>query len=198
MSWTLQGTNENQSDIDKLENAIVQAVRSNILLFCSVDDRGIHRGKCYPADCDSRKLFRIGAATTTGDGWKWVGEGQADFIFPGEQVPIERQHYPLLQESNAVSGSSIATALAAGLAALILYVVEVDNHHNLNHMQSYDRMEVVFKELGEGSVPYIQVWELFKTYIPFSDGKVEEGERKDVRKVFEWVSRQLRSISMLE
>jgi subtilisin family serine protease len=188
MSWTVQQTGENQSSIKKLEDAINEATRANILLFCSANDQGAHKDKCYPINCDSKKIFRIGAATATGDKWKWIGEGQVDFIFPGDKVFIQPQHDSLIQKCRALSGSSIATAIAAGLAALILYIVQADNHRNFRPMLNYERMETAFKEPGtSGNIPYILVWDLFRTKFPVGDGSVEENEGK----VFEWVAGRL-------
>ncbi|KAH0545484.1 hypothetical protein FGG08_000485 [Glutinoglossum americanum] len=187
MSWTVQQTGDNQASIKKLENAIGQAVEADILLFCSANDLGNQKDKPYPASCDSRRIFRIGAATLTGDKWKRVGDEDADFVFPGEKILVQPQHYPLAQKCKTLSGSSIATAIAAGLAALILYMVEVDNHRNLRAMTNYERMKAAFSAPGTaGRIPYILVWDLFKTKVQMGDEVVE-----DEKRIFEWVVKQL-------
>jgi subtilisin family serine protease len=162
MSWTIERTAQNEADISALESEIKIAVGRGILLFCTANDQGNQKDKSYPANCDSNKLFRIGAATASGEKWEWVGAGQTDFIFPGEKVLIQPRHGSLLTNCQTVSGSSLATALASGLAALILYLVEVDDHRNLALMRNHSRMMEAFRTKSSESGNYILVWDLFK------------------------------------
>ncbi|KAH0558881.1 hypothetical protein GP486_004487 [Trichoglossum hirsutum] len=171
MSWTIERTAQNEADISALESEIKKAVKRNILLFCTANDQGNQKDKSYPANCDSKKLFRIGAATASGEKWEWVGAGQTDFIFPGEKVLVQPRHGSLLTNCQAMSGSSIATALASGLAALILYLVEIDDHRNLMVMRDHDRMMEAFKTKASEPGNYILVWDLFKAS---PDGLLDE------------------------
>lgn len=67
----------------------------------------------------------IGAATEEGSKWKWVRDtNYVDLIFPGYKVVPERYNEPFLQGCKFLTGSSVATAIAAGLAALILDCVQ--------------------------------------------------------------------------
>ncbi|KAI9779172.1 MAG: hypothetical protein M1839_007707 [Geoglossum umbratile] len=188
MSWTVENTGANQKQIKKLEEAIELAAKSDILLFCSANDQGNQKDKCYPANCDSKKIFRIGAATTAGDKWKWVGEGQVDYIFPGEKVLVEPQHSALIQKCKLVSGSSIATAIAAGLAALIMYIVEAENPKNLAAMRSHEQMKAAFTAAGAatGPSPYIMVWDHFSTAPTVKNRKLE-----NEKEIIEWLANKL-------
>lgn len=129
MSWTIPKTKENADDIAKLESAIQDAAEEGILMFCAASDEGVNPEQTFPAAGREKRLFKIGAATEEGTKWKWVGKNphDVDFIFPGHNVVLERysEREPSLENANGLTGSSVATALAAGLAALVLYCVQL-------------------------------------------------------------------------
>ncbi|CAO2650409.1 Nn.00g017010.m01.CDS01 [Neocucurbitaria sp. VM-36] len=144
MSWTIfkndsEGT-KNGETLKKLQKALVAANENkNILLFCSAPDMGASELKdtYYPFDCtDIPKMFRIGAAKADGTTFPWSGD-KHDFILPGENVGIKASHKMISPEDVRFpnTGSSIATALAAGLAALVIHCVRLGaiyNYHKLN------------------------------------------------------------------
>ena len=122
MSWTIERTQENASDIADLESAIEAAAKKGILMFCAASDQGAVGDHSFPYACGGTKhLFKIGAAGASGTIWKWVGEGEVDFIFPGQNIVMEQPNNTSIAVCEKLTGSSVATALAAGLAALILY-----------------------------------------------------------------------------
>ena len=126
MSWTIEKTDENKSDIDALEQAVQDAANKGILMFCAASDGGAQSDRSFPARSLKQKLFKIGAATEEGSKWKWVGNAtNVDFIFPGHKVVKERYNEEgPIQSCSFLTGSSVATAIAAGLAALILDCVQ--------------------------------------------------------------------------
>ncbi len=115
MSWTIYQTQSGGDDdgLLKLKKAIEHAGSKNIIMFCASEDSGYSSyRKPYPATgCDLRFMKRVGSAGVYGERSDYVNPDQVDYLFPGE---IATQH-------QGCSGSSAATALAAGLAGLILW-----------------------------------------------------------------------------
>jgi hypothetical protein len=180
MSWTIQKTSRNAKEIDELEKAINMADRKNILLFCSASDQGNNTKKdqtlSYPAKARPDKMFQIGAATASGKGWDWLGHGHVDYIFPGEKLLLQNRLGSLPE---TLSGSSLATGLAAGLAALVLYCIEVHNHSDLVSVKNYDRMKEIFNAIGV-SDNYVLVWDTFELSREEYTDKTEEEKLRRV------------------
>ncbi|PMD28807.1 hypothetical protein L207DRAFT_642096 [Hyaloscypha variabilis F] len=178
MSWTIERTAHNTADIGELESAIEAAARAGILMFCAANDQGIARDQSFPAACGGTKhLFKIGAAEASGAVWKWVGDpADVDFIFPGHNVVKDRPNDAPLEKCKTLTGSSVATAIAAGLAALVLYCVQLGalnvqgqggNSVTLEDFRSikgHERMKEAFLAIGTSQASgnkYIEVWDVF-------------------------------------
>ncbi|KAJ4361131.1 uncharacterized protein N0V89_001700 [Didymosphaeria variabile] len=115
------------------------------LLFCSAPDTGesSSRDTHYPFNCDGiSKIFRIGAAQVTGKPYPWTGN-QVEYILPGENVGMKPSDMFRPNEDKVLrTGSSVATALAAGLAAMIIHCVRlgaVYNFHKNNRIGVSER-----------------------------------------------------------
>ena len=168
-------------------------------MFCAANDQGIARNRSFPAACGGTKhLFKIGAAEASGAVWKWVGDpSDVDFIFPGHNVVKERPNDAPLGKCRTLTGSSVATALAAGLAALVLYCVQLAalNAQALNQkqgqkgnavtmedfkaIQGHERMKEAFLAIGTSQASgnkYIEVWTLFEPAV-----QKAEKERREER-----------------
>ena len=125
MSWSIERTDENKNDIADLEKAVRDAANNRILMFCAASDGGAVSDRSFPAKSVNELLFKIGAAKEEGSKWKWVGDANyVNFIFPGYRVVQERYNEAFLKNCKFLTGSSVATAIAAGLAALILDCVQ--------------------------------------------------------------------------
>ena len=171
MSWTVQCKNtrhgDNSTDLGRLKQALVNATKSDkdkpskeILLFCSAPDKGQSNAKntYYPFDCtELHKVFRIGAAKADGSAHSLV-DSKVDFLLPGEKV-IMKESDMVIPEEDATprTGSSLATAHAAGLAAMILHCVRMGAVYNyykgnragvtdasLRAIKTYDAMKAAF------------------------------------------------------
>ncbi|KAF6520589.1 hypothetical protein HZS61_014847 [Fusarium oxysporum f. sp. conglutinans] len=120
MSWTIDPPKDDRERQD-LENAVVEAANANILMFCSARDKGAHNAPTYPSNATG-KIFTIGAANSSGASVDYVGNAsELSYTFPGDKVEVDSGRTP----PEIVDGSSVATALAAGLTALILYCIQV-------------------------------------------------------------------------
>jgi Subtilase family len=189
MSWTVERTDMNAKVIAEFEKAIELAAKEGILMFCAATDQGAYKDRSYPAASSTKKLFKIGAAEASGTALKWLGEQRAvDFIFPGHQVVKERPGDVPVDKYTSLTGSSVATALATGLAAVILYCVQVGaqpvraRHRGVTMddfraLKKHSRMRDAFLEIGttdESEKKYIAVWERFKEAV-----KKAESEPRD-------------------
>jgi len=140
MSWTIDSTTEDPN------KAIAAAENQNILMFCSASDHGsTSSDNCYPAS--SKKCIRIGAATVFGDKCSWVPD-QYDFLLPGKNIPFKWECQDGVS-SWYESGSSLATALAAGLAGLLLYCDRAVNEGGGNPvLHTKTGMEKLFRNMA--------------------------------------------------
>ncbi|PWY74518.1 subtilisin-like protein, partial [Aspergillus sclerotioniger CBS 115572] len=174
MSWTI----DIPSDIDEnpnfrlLREALQRADQRNILMFCSASDRGANNPATFPAQA-SANIFRIGAAKQSGQMVDNVGSpDNVDYTCPGDSVNTEWLDPSGVMRTDWHTGSSVATALAAGLAALILYCVQVlvargDTEDelqkasaSLKKLKTPDGMK---KALGvmQDDAKYLAVWNIF-------------------------------------
>jgi hypothetical protein len=195
MSWSIDKST-NSTDFNDLQLAVEAAIKAGILLFCASDDQGTSRpehSEPYPARIDPLHIFRIGAATRTGmqaDRVRGV-----DYILPGEKdqlVPFFGEQFSSHEPRTA---SSLATALASGLAALILYcgaIVEDKKKYEL--LKTQEKMNGAFKNLCKShpGSRYLLVTEVFGEYLP--KGSVgEAGETENRRAIESVVAHLLRT-----
>ncbi|KAK3983956.1 hypothetical protein QBC44DRAFT_302234 [Cladorrhinum sp. PSN332] len=143
MSWTIQRRTDeernNSADIERLEKALKSAVDQKRLIFCAAPDIGTTSRELlepyYPFSCPgiSDSIFKIGGATSDGRMYRWSGDLRSvDFILPGEGVEIREKDRVREQDDIPKTGSSVATALAAGLAALIIHCVRLGAIYNFH------------------------------------------------------------------
>ncbi|CCT70672.1 related to microbial serine proteinase [Fusarium fujikuroi IMI 58289] len=174
MSWTIDPPKDDRERQD-LENAVIEAANANILMFCSASDKGAHDVPTYPSKAATGKIFTIGAANSSGASVDYVGNTSGlSYTFPGDKVEVDsgpsRKTPPEI-----VDGSSVATALAAGLAALILYCIQVrvflakDSEKQrareaYRKVKQHDWMVKAFDTIEttkESNHKFLKVWEVF-------------------------------------
>jgi hypothetical protein len=198
ISWTIKGKNlraRNHHDenlapdpdaeaIDKLEKAIDEAVKANILIFCSASDQIEEDAKdSLPYRRAPSYVFRIGAALPHGQSApETEDKGKIDYFFPGTQVAedfnpqgskVPRYH----------DGSSVGTALAAGLASLIMYCAAIMREYTKARpeegralagqeyyakvaaaLQNRENLKQALNNIGSGNKPddkFLEVWREF-------------------------------------
>lgn len=183
MSWTITppaAENEGDAqDMQELNDALTDATKNNILMFCSASDEGAKQADTFPSKANC-KIFKIGAADAHGGPFDLLGDiNSVDFILPGHLVAGEEftdAEVANLEKAQVWSGSSIATALAAGLAALILYCAQIrvlrspeksierkDAERHFQMLKRHDHMMKAFKTIGESGKAgkYPPVWDIF-------------------------------------
>ncbi|KAM0417016.1 hypothetical protein ACHAPT_012982 [Fusarium lateritium] len=125
MSWTIPIPEDGSKEKQLLDAVLERACRQKVLMFCSSSDQ-INATEHYPSAYKRQRFFLIGAAHDDGSAYGHSGKDN-DFIFPGVSVNTNGGNsLPLYLADKTSStkestGSSIATALAAGLAAMITY-----------------------------------------------------------------------------
>lgn len=191
MSWTFERTAKNETVLEKdLTEAVKRAATKEILMFCSTGDKGgCKNGQIFPACLDG--VFRIGAANSSG---KERAETEIDshYLLPGENLQTEMPSHIKSGVVSPVSGSSLATALASGLAALLLYCIDCKDNKKLREAaRRRSRMLKAFDRIaGGGNGPrYLKVWEHLRP--DFKEKCTEENfnGKEELKKVMEGLFR---------
>ncbi|KAK7738317.1 hypothetical protein SLS53_006125 [Cytospora paraplurivora] len=186
MSWSIPVPTgeQHRRERELFENAIDEACEDKRLLFCSSPDKGQFTSNEYPSEARRGSLFRIGAAHDDGTRYSWADK-DVDYIFPGvkvnTQVTAAARRTPLLE----ITGSGVASALAAGLAATIIYCFKTSalagktawSHRNpqdtlpsilftekyVRNIAEFPAMKTAFSKIGViNDERFIQVWDLFE------------------------------------
>lgn len=170
MSWAID--DNVPSDVKKsLSQAIRDAIEKNILIFCANPDKGAEyvNNSTYPYHVEKERIFCIGAAGRNGKRWDWIDEKDKSctYLLPGvdldihvetaqpvlptvHAVPIESpQAVRYTREQRKQSGSSLACALAAGLAAMILHCSRVTgaSSSEIDYLRTYEGMKSALDSL---------------------------------------------------
>ncbi|KAE8316003.1 peptidase S8/S53 domain-containing protein [Aspergillus transmontanensis] len=151
MSWTFPVLRDSESR--RLSEVIDEAHKNNILTFSSVSDQGHNQPDIsFPAKIPG--VFRIGTARHSGVPDD-LSQGY-EFVFPGGSSVAnvrQREEGNTDANSNMVLASSFATAVASGLAALILHCVELCNLGDEygNDIRQYQNMKDIFHVMASGS-----------------------------------------------
>ncbi|KAM0565038.1 hypothetical protein ACHAP9_008779 [Verticillium nonalfalfae] len=207
MSWTVAPPTDTE-DKEKFDEAIRIAAKQKILMFCSSSDGGHYSDTDYPSASARDSLFRIGAAQDDGLPYSWAGPvDKLDYIFPGVEV-VQRSSRPApgtLAKWKPETGSSIATALAAGLAALVVYCVKIGALHTQSNpgakttgvtaadvdlIKMHKNMKQAFDGIGasrETQHKFIEVWRLFESAV----GELRSGDHDSRMAVIANLARNL-------
>ncbi len=183
MSWTVEQTDKNsEEDMKRLQLALEAAAKKGMLLFCAAPDSGdlskSQFAKYLPIGCSNIPgKFGIGAAMADGSAWRKTGSvNNIDFILPGHEVEERSNDLVALKKRSPKTGSSIATSLAAGLAANIIDCVRIGAIENYNRtgnastakwvqtIRGADKMRAVFSKMAnerDGAKKYLDVWSTF-------------------------------------
>ncbi|KAK1779759.1 hypothetical protein QBC45DRAFT_325176 [Copromyces sp. CBS 386.78] len=173
MSWSIHSGG---STIKELESALKKAVDKKIVMFCSSIDEGpMVDDNTYPGR--TGHCIKIGASTGDGARLSWVSANNSDFLLPGdESVHVKRQNGQsgtgsrrgYGSEVPAGGSSMVSTALASGLAGVLLYcdrltrssMAPSESALGLNDLQSLAAMRRAFKTMAAKSEDhkFLRVW----------------------------------------
>jgi hypothetical protein len=177
MSWTIETPEETKL----LENAIGAALDEEILLFCASNDQGNLTDVPYPAKAAGTKIskiFKIGSATVLGLR-DMAAQDSVDFIAPGAEFVKRTLHDDDQGFAGPRSGSSIATARCAGLAAVILQcIMLIQTDYTKKSVRTHNNMVAMLKRLVDDNDKdnYLRVWKVFEVAL----------EKAKLDKNYEW------------
>jgi hypothetical protein len=190
MSWTIEKsekTDEIKKALMDLDEALEDAAKKNILMFCAARDEGLERPKevPFPAASRTKNIMIIGAAGPSGAISTWVNADAIHFLFPGIELRDARPDW-MPPEMVTVDGSSTATALASGLAALLLMILANDTTKKWDPAATHGRHEKINNILNgiRGDKKYVQVWELFDE---FTRDSRTEGDRVVLQEMVDFI-----------
>ncbi|KAH7186030.1 uncharacterized protein B0J16DRAFT_356122 [Fusarium flagelliforme] len=196
MSWTIPIPEEGTENRKRIDEVLKRACKQKVLMFCSSPDQK-SQTKHYPSHYDRDKIFLIGAADDSGTLFNHAGQDN-NFIFPGVNVNTSNRYSndstSIVQKS---TGSSIATALSAGLAAMVTYCfkasalasvttriaqgrpptasgTELVKPQDVDRIAHHDGLKRVFERIGtmDGG-KFIAVWGVFRPATEcLTDGKL--------------------------
>ncbi|KAF5679406.1 intracellular serine protease [Fusarium heterosporum] len=154
---------------------------------CYVHPANAKKGndETYPHDAKRDVTIRIGAATATGNKAGYVNKNKNVFPFPGQEVCLKGS-IPETELGGVHKDPSVATAIAAELAALILECIRLSYVWKLKPENcgtgkdfvrtNSRRMMAMFKGIGISESCYIWGWEMFSASIC---EKIVDGESGD-------------------
>lgn len=129
------------------------------LFFCSTEDMGKTSRKVYPASMD--QTFAISACTRAGKEGETT-DPSANYYFQGEEIHADCLSYWTCQPEPA-SGSSVATAIAAGVASLILSCRFYADKERKSKRTRKETIELAFEAMKEQKEDkYVAPGRLFK------------------------------------
>ncbi|ROW04705.1 hypothetical protein VMCG_04794 [Cytospora schulzeri] len=189
MSWSIPVPDNEHSGAKKLfKDAVNKTIKDKRIMFCSSSDKGNFNNKEYPSAANPQGdgMFRIGAAKDDGTLFSYV-DPNVDYIFPGVKVNSYTAGDRHAQQ-HEITGSSVATALGAGLAATIIYCFKMGalatkiarsqrnsqeampstqfTEEHVRSIAEYSTMKSAFDKLGFiNQARFIQVWDLLEPSI---------------------------------
>lgn len=139
---------------EEFQKACAMAVDSGIVLFCSTHDEGANIATAYPASFND--TIKIMACDEFGAPTRNMKDGY-DYTIQG--IDVAAGVVPFLESDDRISGSSVATAIAAGLGSLMLSCDRLANGGPSRAYSRSGRSELIkayFKDmLAENSDKYI-------------------------------------------
>ncbi|KAI1123277.1 hypothetical protein F5Y10DRAFT_252199 [Nemania abortiva] len=171
MSWSFNEYDHASADVASFRQAISRAHQNNIILFAAMKDQGPVREDFRDYPIGLPETIGIGSATRYGKRAAYNTEGLGQFYLPGEEVILPSLDASGEKELKKETGSSIATAFAAGLAALILYCMMLDEmvpkegkegiaKKRLERARTTAGMAHIFRRMCRRD-DFLEVWDVF-------------------------------------
>ena len=161
MSWSIHSSDVNLTKRQELEQSISKAYNKGITMFCAASDHGMNTDSAAEDDLPAAFIYpiKIGAARADGNAWAQTGYEKVDFYLPGHKIVLD-DYQPA--KGKPQSGSSLATAVAAGLAALLRYCSSIVNDENkTSHALGTSRTKQAFTQLCASPKRFPEVEKLF-------------------------------------
>ena len=124
ISWTC-AEDLDDNDFDRLDDMILKAA-NNSLIFCATGDKGPSAKESYPAGF--KNAFKICSCSISGQPSHNAEVDNTEFFVPAENLDVALPKYLNPGDKGKPDGSSAATAIAAGLATLVLSLARFANY----------------------------------------------------------------------
>ncbi|KAL7973096.1 hypothetical protein HDV63DRAFT_414849, partial [Trichoderma sp. SZMC 28014] len=145
---------------DNMEWWVNKAREKGVIIVCTTHDEGTRSPTCYPAEWKQKGILVITACDEYGRLLRDIDEKQYDYMVQGQNVAAGV--IPFVESSDFLTGSSVSTALAAGLSSLILTCFKVAR---LQYKESDTESELGGSSSGWG-------WESAGKF-PYAEGQVK-------------------------
>lgn len=185
-----------KKDHRDLKNAIADAIAGSqqirpILVFCSTADEGIYSGTVYPAAYEN--TVRVAATDKYGH-LQPGSDGAVNILVPGQDVDADGPSYMEKYVTGTVSGSSVATASAAGIASLALLMLKTFNKEDdakLWRFYKQDGIMKVFEKMhdklqGSKEVTGIDLSDLFPAERELGGKEQSENQSRSLYKAWQF------------
>lgn len=139
-----------------LANEVINAASTKgIVLICSTADEGNNQPEVWPASYND--TIDIAACDEMGYLAPYSNQ-HARYYFQGQKIVADASEFTDSPEQ--IGGSSVATALAAGVASLILASCKID-HIEFNKAKRKEKVEFWFDEMKGKHSKYVRPWVVF-------------------------------------
>ncbi|UKZ55066.1 hypothetical protein TrVGV298_008883 [Trichoderma virens] len=152
MSWTFHERGATAAQTEAFKRAIQNASSKNIILLSSLNDMEMTMlEEWYPIRL--YEVIRVGSATKWGEKTESGNNRRSNYLFPAKDISLPAPDGSG-DEAELISGSSVATAFAAGLAGLIIYAgralsyLSPDDHQRLAIADTRDKIMRAFNVLS--------------------------------------------------
>lgn len=167
---------------DNMEWWVNKAREKGVIIVCSTHDEGTRSPTSYPAEWKQQGILVITACDEYGRLLRDIDEKQYDYMVQGQNVAAGV--IPFVESSDYLTGSSVSTALAAGLSSLILTCSKVAR---LQYKESDTDSELGGPSSGgswesPGKFPYAE--DQMKTVNEYLDQMVTKGTKHVVLEKF--------------
>jgi len=182
--------------LDKRSMVVGEAVRKaalkDIIMFASTGDKGYNVRESWPARFE--EVWGIAACTAEGSKTTYAAHDDVAFAFQGEGISVNLNLEDSVHHNNGhsrsekVEGSSVATAIASGIASLILatrrlIVAYKGVPAELEKASVGHRRECVRELLnrmmdGNQETKYVKPWTVLETTGTEAEDFIEDLDRK--------------------
>ncbi|KAM7221644.1 thermostable alkaline protease [Rhypophila decipiens] len=174
---------------DELKLAIHDAINANIVVIASTAGEGHLQEGAYPANYP--EVIKIAATDYWGRETAQSLLSKADFMLPGENIVAKTTFLGSDNPTDRVSGTSVATAIASGVASLVLACHRLSLSKQTSHerwkMHATFKRELVkktFEEMAaDNAGKFVKPWLFFGG----SENRTCWGE---ARSTLDWLSRK--------
>jgi subtilisin family serine protease len=151
-----------------LDISINEASKEGVVILASINGEGANaKTSAFPASHPN--VIAIGSADSQGSPSRGTVDGEAEFLLPGEHIIAHAEFLNGLADASEISGPSVATAIASGLASLVLACDRFALHSQakdeadwLNHQRLRHKVvRTMFARMTQKSRMYVQPERLF-------------------------------------